>query len=148
MRGHEPLYGNILVPVTEDVAALALPHAFSLARSTGGRLVFCHVTGTEGPPPGFLTELQERADAAGLEARIEYPAGDRGLEILKLAHHLPADLVILVGRPGSEVVEHLVNELCHAADPMAAPCPVMVVPNPLGRPREQETVPPTRRVTY
>jgi nucleotide-binding universal stress UspA family protein len=151
MKGYEPLYGKILVPIEESTQKWVTPHAFTLARATGGELIFLHVLphppGEDQGPPSFLRKILDGAARLDLHASYMLRTGSVVETICKMAHHIQADLIILVSRAKSNRIERIHRELFLHKHPLASPCPILVVPNTEPRPQGLSSVPP-RRHTY
>lgn len=144
------MYKKILVPLDgSTLAEKALPHAIELARNGKGKIILLRCI----PPPeplfaaadmsyntyyaeaqqaqrghseGYLSQLAERPDLAGLVESVRVPCGHPADEILDFALAEKVDLVVISshGRTGlgrfvfGSVAERVVRH---------SPCPVMVV---------------------
>lgn len=107
------------------------PHAFALARATGGELVFLYCRPESVPmetASQFLEELVQRATEAEVPARALVREGPLAKVVRRTAEEVSADLVILGRRGKSHHVEEIEAELRALSGPMHSPCPLMIVP--------------------
>lgn len=157
-RGGAP--AHIVVPVAEpQTAALALGWAALLARPSDARVTALHVTSqgfmqavrraaeivagappSEGAPPltgapeddGTWLEGVVRAGVPRERAASEIVTGDPTPAILAAAERLGADLVVMGRSEGGELRRAVLGSVV-AGVLRRAPCPVLVVPEPLAR---------------
>ncbi|MCS4541166.1 MAG: universal stress protein [Euryarchaeota archaeon] len=140
------VYKNILVPTDgSEYSELAIPHAITIAKSTGAKITTLYVVDTSafaGIPAGGVWEnmrklLQEEGKRAvarakeitekeGIEASTTIEEGSPADKIVEVAKNEDADIIIMgtAGKTGfnrfllGSVAEKVVR---------GAPCPVMVV---------------------
>jgi nucleotide-binding universal stress UspA family protein len=115
------MYQRILVPLKlTDTDQAVLEHAASLARLTGGTLILCYVAHTHSRDAS--TTLQDRARGElneharefreqGLKADVVIEPGEPAEGILRVAHAVDADLIIMASHGHSQVRHFLLGSV-------------------------------------